>query len=76
MAENEIVIKLSYENGGHFRMTSKGGNGEEPLVVCHIQENGNLAEAWPSIEKICGAYFAAKLKEVGDEMKKPSEGGG
>jgi len=75
MAETVINITLSYENGGHFRMVSKGANGTDPLVVCHIQENGNIAECWPDVEKICSAYFAKALKKVGDEMKKPAEGG-
>ena len=71
MAEKVITISLKYENGEHFRMIATGGDGTEPLVVCHIQENGNIAESWPDVEKICDSYFKAKLKEVGDEMKKP-----
>ena len=71
MAEKVITITLKYENSGHFRMNSTGGNGEQPIVVCHIQENGNIAECWPDVEKICDSYFKSKLKEIGDEMKKP-----
>lgn len=72
MAETVITIKVSYENGGDFKMTSIGGDGPAPLIVCHIQENSNITIAWPNVEKICESYFAEVLKKAGDEMKKPT----
>lgn len=71
MPDKVISLKLTYENGGHFRMTATGGDGEGNITVCHIQENGNIADCWPDVEKICDSYFKLKLKEVGIEMKKP-----
>lgn len=74
MAETVITIRLTYENGGHFRMVSTGGNGEEPIVVCHIQENGEIAKMWPQVQKICTGYFDSKMTDIGVAMK--AEGGG
>lgn len=68
MAETEIEIKINWENGVGFTMTSKEDSGEA-YTVADIDENGYISSLWPHIESACKEYMNRLLARIGSEMK-------
>lgn len=68
MAETEIELKLTWENGKDFTMTSKENDGAI-LTVVKVSENGHLADLWNSIQKVGETYIKGVLTRIGTEMK-------
>lgn len=68
MAESEYEIRLSWENGVGFSMTSKLDGGDV-INVISTDENNHIKEIWPSVEGICRLFFDKKIRTIGDEMK-------
>lgn len=67
MAETEIELKLTWENGVAFEMTAKE-NAESVIQIVRMEENGNLAQLWPNIRDIITNYAGAIAARIGKEM--------
>jgi len=65
---NELGLKIKWENGVNFKMTSKL-DAEEVKTVVEADENGHIAETWPHLENVCTAFFFSKMAEIGAAMK-------
>lgn len=68
MAGSELEIKLSWENGVSFEMTTKRDAGDVSTVV-KIDENGQIKEIWPNVQGICQTFFGTQINNIGTEMK-------
>ena len=68
MAATEILMKLAWENGVGFTMTSKEGVAKV-LTVVDIDENGFISDLWPHTQAICEDYLKKELNRIGSEMK-------
>ena len=67
MAAKELELKLKWENGVSFEMTSKR-DAEAVSTVVKLDENGQIAALWPNIHNICRTFFIAELTTIGTEM--------
>ena len=63
-----IRLDLNFENDKYFEMSSKKDD-EEAIKVIRCDENGNIKELWPYIERLCKQHVEIVLKEIGDIMK-------
>lgn len=68
MAAKELELTLKWENGVSFEMTTKR-DAEAVSTVVKLDENGQIANLWPNIHKICQTFFLAELTTIGTEMK-------
>jgi hypothetical protein len=69
MAQKTRQIKLTWENGVNFTMTSKLGD-ESWKIIINIDEDGHLDKLWDvGIAPICTKYFETELNIIGGEMK-------
>lgn len=68
MAEIEIEIKFTWENGKDFTMTSTEDGGDV-LTIAKISENGHFDDLWNSVQSVCEIYAKGVLTRIGDEMK-------
>jgi len=68
MAESELEIKITWENGKGFTMSSKK-DAEDVKTVIDIDENGHLSSMWPHIEACCKEYLTSELNQIGSVMK-------
>ncbi len=68
MAASELEIKLTWENGVHFTFTAKH-DAEVVKTIVSMDENGNIAGLWPSVQSICETYLKSELNTIGSAMK-------
>ena len=68
MAEQERLIKLTWENGVKFEMDSKLGADPYKTVV-KMDEDGDIASLWGVLQKVCETSFKLTMNGIGDEMK-------
>ena len=71
MAASELKITLTWENGVEFKMTAKRDDGDT-LKVVQMDENGHIAQLWPSVQQLCETYLNNELEAIGHEMKATS----
>lgn len=68
MAQSELEIKIIWENGVSFEMTSKKDAGEVKTVV-KLDENSQFKSIWPHAQSICQTFIEKELDTIGTEMK-------
>ncbi len=68
MAEIEIEIKFTWENGVAFTMTSTEDGGDV-LTIAKISENGHFDNLWNSVQGVGETYIKDVLTRIGNEMK-------
>lgn len=68
MAEQTYTLKLTWQNGADFKMTSKLG-AAATITIVQMDENGHIGGLWPHVEEICRHYLGHKLTEIGLEMQ-------
>lgn len=68
MAGSEIEIKLLWENGVSFQMTSKRDAGDTKTVV-KLDENSQFNHISDSAQTICETFISKELTAIFDEMK-------
>ena len=64
----EILMKLAWQNGTGFTMTSKEG-ADAIKTIIYIDENGFISDLWPHTQAICEGYLKKELNRIGAEMK-------
>ena len=68
MAAQTRLIRLDWENGVNFKMSSKLGEGSY-ITIVDVDENGHLSSLWNAIQKVCELYIKKELDIIGEEMK-------
>ncbi len=68
MAASELELKLTWENGVNFTLTSKHDASAVKTIVS-MDENGNLAALWLNVQNICETYVRQELETIGRVMK-------
>ena len=70
MAESTLLLRLRWENGIHFTLSSKIG--EEPYIdVVSMKEDAETSTIWGGIQASCISYMQKKLTDIGKEMVQP-----
>lgn len=67
---SELELKLTWENGVSFGLTSKE-DADPVKTIISVEENGHLPALWTHVAAVCQDYFSAKLGIIGEEMKAP-----
>lgn len=65
---NKLILTLEWENRKVFRMRAK--NSEENKVLIEVEEDGQIALGWATIQQYCQLYFQSQMDKIGAEMKK------
>ena len=68
MAEETLKVTFTWENGKYFKMETKAGD-DDAIVVVKVEENGDIANLWSSIQDICLKTVTRFVGVIGDEMK-------
>lgn len=70
MAQSKIELEITWENNVAFTVTTKENAGPVKTLIL-MDENGEIANLWPSATDLLERYIKSVMAKIGKEMKLP-----
>ena len=68
MAEDKLVLTLTWENNKTMKLRSKK-NQDNVITILETDENGNFKNMWPYLKDAMETYIEHELDTIGTAMK-------